>query len=184
MADSGNIWAATLNSAQLAIAVAPLGTALPTSASATLNGAFTDLGWVGEDGVINAITRETTKHYAFGGEVVKTTQDRYSETIRFTLLESNADVLATVFGSDSVTESSGNITVEHESKMNERVSMVFDFIDGDNAGRIVVREGLVIEVGEISYVHTAPTAYELTVDVYRTAAGLAGAVKYLDYAGS
>lgn len=184
MADSGNIWAATLNGAQTALSVAPLGTALPTSVSASLNAAFNDLGWLSDNGVTNNISRDVTKHYAFGGECVKTTQDRYTETISFTLLESNADVLGTVYGAGNVTSAGSTLTVEHESGMLDEISLVFDFIDGDNDGRIVVRRGRVVEIAEIKYAHTDPTSYELTVDVYRTDNGDPGIVKYLNYGGS
>ena len=44
MADSGNIWAATIPADGAAVYAAPLGTTLPTSATASLDNAFVDLG--------------------------------------------------------------------------------------------------------------------------------------------
>ena len=129
MADSGNIWAATIPADGAAVYAAPLGTALPTSATASLNVAFVDLGWVSEDGVTNSLSRETTKHRAWGGEVVKVTQDNYTETITLTLLESSAEVLGVVYGTDNVTESGDTLTVE-----SIRLAM-------DRAARRVVLEG-------------------------------------------
>jgi hypothetical protein len=185
MADSGNIWAATIPADGAAVYAAPLGTALPTSATAALNAAFVDLGWVSEDGVTNSITRDVTRHKAWGGTTVKTTQDNYTESVKFTLLESSADVLAVVYGDDNVTEAGDTITVEHSSLMNSRQSFVIDFIDGDRAGRIVVREGLVVELGDVMYVHKDLTKYELTVDVYQPDTGANAVVAYFDYsAGS
>jgi hypothetical protein len=116
---------------------------------------------------------------------VKTTQDNYTESVKFTLLESNAEVLATVYGADNVTETGDTIVVEHSSLMKERKSFVIDFIDGDRAGRIVVREGLVVELGDVMYVHKDLTKYELTVDVYKPETGDNAVVTYFDYsAGS
>ena len=181
MADSGNIWAATISADGAAVYAAPLGTTLPTSATSTLNNAFVDLGWVSEDGVTNAIQRDTTKHYAWGGDVVKTTQDKYTETVKFALLESSADVLKVVYGEDNVTASGDAITVEHSSLMNTRQSFVIDFIDGDRAGRIVIREGLVTELGDVKYVHKDLTMYDLTVDVYKPDTGQNAVVTYFDY---
>jgi hypothetical protein len=181
MADSGNVWAATVAADAVAISVAPLGTTLPTSATATLDNAFVDLGWVGEDGVTNSIKRDTTKHYAWGGRVVKTTQDRYTETIKFMLLESNADVLAVAYGTDNVTESGDSITVEHSSLMLERQVFVIDFIDGDRQGRIVCREGLVTELADVKYSHKELLGYDLTVDLYETDNGQNAVVAYFDY---
>jgi hypothetical protein len=181
MADSGNVWAATIAADGAAVYAAPLGTTLPTTATGSLNVAFVDLGWVSEDGVTNAISRDTTKHYAWGGDVVKTTQDKYTETVKFALLESNADVLSVVYGADNVTESGDAITVEHSSLMLERQSFVIDFIDGDRAGRIVIREGQVVEVGDVKYVHKDLLMYDLTVDVYKPSTGTNAVVTYFDY---
>jgi hypothetical protein len=185
MADSGNIWAATIPADGAAVYAAPLGTTLPTTATAALDGAFVDLGWVSEDGVVNSISRETTKHRAWGGEVVKVTQDNYTETLRLTLLESSAEVLSVVYGTDNVTESGDTITVEHSRLMLERQSFVIDFIDGEKAGRIVVREGQVTELGDVVYVHRDLTRYEITVDVFKPDNADNAVVTYFDYtAGS
>ena len=185
MADSGNIWAATIPADGAAVYAAPLGTALPTSATASLNAAFVDLGWVSEDGVTNSISREVTKHRAWGGEVVKVTQDNYTETVRLTLLESSAEVLSVVYGEDNVTENGDTITVEHSRLMLGRQSFVIDFIDGDKAGRIVVREGQVTELGDVVYVHRDLTRYEVTVDVFTPDNADNAVVTYFDYsAGS
>lgn len=181
MADSGNIWAATIPADGAAVYAAPLGTTLPTTATASLDNAFVDLGWVSEDGVTNSISRETTKHRAWGGEVVKVTQDNYTETVKFTLLETSADVLSVVYGDDNVTESGDTITVEHSRLMLDRQSFVIDFIDGDRAGRIVVREGQVTELGDVMYVHKDLTRYELTVDVFKPEAVDNAVVAYFDY---
>lgn len=185
MADSGNIWAATIPADGAAVYAAPLGTTLPTTATAALDNAFVDLGWVSEDGVTNSISRETTKHRAWGGEVVKVTQDNYTETVTLTLLESSAEVLGVVYGHDNVTESGDTITVEHSRLMLERQSFVIDFIDGEKAGRIVVREGQVTELGDVVYVHRDLTRYEVTVDVFKPDNADTAVVTYFDYsAGS
>lgn len=181
MADSGNIWAATIPADGAAVFAAPLGTPLPTSATASLNAAFVDLGWVSEDGVTNTITRDVTRHKAWGGETVKTTQDNYTETVKFALLESSADVLKVVYGADNVVESNGAVAVQHSSLQLERQSFVVDFIDGDRVGRILIREGLVTEIGDVRYSHKDMTMYDLTVDVYKPADGSTAVATFFDY---
>ena len=181
-ADSLNIIAATIPATGAAVSAAPLGSTEPTDATSALDGAFIDLGWAGPDGVINSIKRDTTKHYAWGGEVVKVTQDKYTETITVTLLESSAEVLEAVFGTDNVT-GTGAVTVEHSSLMLERQMFAFDFIDGDATGRILVREGQITEIGDIKYVHDDLTSYELTIDVFKTGAGDPGVVTFFDSVG-
>lgn len=184
MADSGNIWAATIPADGAAVYAAPLGTTLPTSATAALNVGFVDLGWVSEDGVTNSISRDTTKHYAWGGSVVKVTQDKYTETIKLTLLESSSAVLGVVYGSDNVTAGGDyqSLAVEHSSLMLERQSFVLDFIDGDRAGRILVREGQITEISDVVYVHKDLTRYEITIDTFKPDNADNAVVVYFDYA--
>jgi hypothetical protein len=184
MADSGNIWAATIPADGAAVYAAPLGTPLPTNATVALNAGFVDLGWVSEEGVTNAITRDVTRHKAWGGDTVKTTQDNYTESVSFALLESSEAVLKVVYGDANVT-AGGNyqsLKVEHSSLQLERKSFVIDFVDGDRVGRILVREGLVVEIGDVRYVHSGLTMYELTVDVYKPDNGDNAVVTYFDYA--
>lgn len=184
MADSGNIWAATIPADGAAVYVATLGTTLPTSATSTLNAGFVDLGWVSEDGVTNSISRDTTKHYAWGGEVVKVTQDKYTETVKLTLLETSTSVLKVVYGDDNVTAGGDyqSIKVEHSRLLLDRKSFVIDFIDGDRAGRILIREGQVTEVGDVVYVHKDLTRYEITIDVFKPDNADNSVVTFFDYA--
>lgn len=180
MADSLNIWAATIPSEGAAIAVAPLNSTLPTDSTTTLDAAFSDLGWVNEDGVTNSIKRDVTRHKAWSGQTVKTTQDNYEETLKFSLLESSVDVLQAVFGEDNVDIDGYTVTVDHTQDMLSRQSFVISFQDGDATGRIIVAEGLITEIGDIKYDHKALTEYELTVDVYKPSDGSAAVQVILD----
>lgn len=185
MADSGKIWAAIPPDGGCVFA-APLGTALPTDATVALNGAFVDLGWVSEDGVVNSINRETQKFYGWGGEVVKVTQSKYEETVKLTLLESTPVVLKEVYGQNAVTTTGTGLTlkttVEHSPLMLARRSFVIQFIDQQGTGRIVVREGQVTEVADVEYKHDGLTMYELTIDCFRPTDGgkAAAVVAYYD----
>lgn len=171
MADSTNIWASTRHADAGTFYRAPLGTALPTTALATLNAAFVDHGWLGEEGITNGVTRDTTKHKSFGGDTVKTTQDNYEETIQVTLLESKPDVLKTVFGADNVivTDESGkrHVRVNHTPEMLPRSCFVVRVIDGQKTRLIVIPEGQVTSVDDIVHVHTDLLAYTITVDTFK-----------------
>jgi hypothetical protein len=184
MADSTQVWAATIPADGAAIFAAPLGTPLPTDASTDLDPAFVDLGWVSEEGVSNGISRDVTKHYAWGGDVVKTTQDRYTETVKFALLETSPEVLQVVYGRTSVTDDgAGNIEVHHTSKMLEHQSFVIEFVDGEALGRIVIEDGLVTEQEDRRYSHKELLMYGLTVDVYRPKDGSAAVKQYFSLGG-
>ena len=180
MANSGNIIAATLAESGGAFYMAPLGTTLPTTATEDLDPAFEDMGWCGPDGFRNSAKRTTTKHYAFGGENVKTTQDRYEETFALELLETSEQVARLIYGEDAVTAgaSDGEFSVEHSPMMLERKVFVIDVVDGDRVGRHVIREGQVTEVADIENRHDQLTKYGPTIDTYRPEGAKAGVVTY------
>jgi hypothetical protein len=178
MADSTKVWAATIPQDGAAVFAAPKGTALPTDATADLDAAFVDLGWVSEDGVMNSIRREVTRHKAWGGDTVKTTQDNYEESFKLALLETTAAVLGVIYGEDNVVETADTLSVMHSSLMLKRQSFVIEFIDGDSTGRIVIEDGLVVELEDVQYSHKELLSYGITVDVYKPADGSAAVKQY------
>lgn len=178
MADSSNIWAATIPDDGAAILVAPLGTTEPTTADEVLDAAFLDLGWVSEDGVTITVNRDITRHKAWSGQTVKTTQDNYEQTVKFALLETSVNVLETVFGPDNVTEYNETVTVNHDDAMLGRQVFVVDFVDGDKKGRHLLREGLIVTLDDLNYKHSEMTMYSLEVDVYKPATGDTGVTTF------
>lgn len=98
MPDSSIIWAPTRPDSGGVFYRAPLGTTLPTNATSPLNALFVDHGWLGEEGITVTTERDIQKHYAFGSDLVKTTQGSYAESLQLSLLETDPDVLETVFG--------------------------------------------------------------------------------------
>lgn len=186
MADSANIIALSAIPDDAECAIAPLGTTLPTDATSALDADFVDLGNVTADGITNSVKRDTTKHYNWGGKVVKVTSDRYTETVKVTLYESSSDVLSTVFGADNVTIGSDGghqtLTVEHSSLQLDHACFAFTGLDGDRTVRCVIRNGQITEIGDIVMRHDQPTVYELTIDVFETADGENGVVLYYDNA--
>lgn len=171
MADSKLVWAPRPDSDEEAFFRAPLGTPLPTDAVDILDPAFEGHGNLGEDGVGNNISRDTTKHRNFGGRVVKTTQDAYEETITVTFQEQNPIVLETVFGTDNVTvdtsEGHRKMRVNHDDAPLPRQSFVFRAVDGAKTTMHVIPEGQVTEVDEIQLVHSGLWEYTVTIDCYK-----------------
>ena len=147
-----------------ALYVAPKGTAVPTDATTALGAAFVGMGYISEDGLTHAITRDSEDIKAWGGDTVMTTQTDYSEKFTFSLLETLSDeVKKLVFGDTNVTESAGAITAISNAKELEEHAMVFEMVQGSKAVRRVIPCGKVSEVGDITYVDGDPVAYELTV---------------------
>ena len=145
---------------------APLGTTLPTSATAALNGAFVDLGYVSEDGLTNNNSPESDTVKAWGGDTVLTLQTDRPDTFALTLLEAmNEDVLKTIYGSTNVTaDADGNLTVQATAGEMPSGAWVFDMIlKGGRAKRIVVPNGTISELGEITYKDDEAVGYNITI---------------------
>ena len=190
MADSNLIWAPTRNDAGGVFFRAPLlpPSLLPTNATAPLNSLFVDHGWIGEEGITLSTARDIQKHYAFGSDLVKTTQGSYAESLRLSLLECDPDVLETVFGAGITlgVDGAGNRTVriDHRSKQLPRSSFVVQTVDGEKTRRLVIQEGAVVEVDDIVYVHNDILKYTITIDCYKPSTGLPEAVvEYIHDAG-
>lgn len=146
---------------------AAVGTELPTDALTALNEAFKDLGIVGEDGVVQAITRDTEDVKSYGGETVYTLQTDFGEEFTFTLYESrNVETLKTVFGDSNVIEEEGQIKVLHNKARLPKSSFVFDHVNDQGDKRQIIPIGQVSSVGDIANVHSDIVKYELTVKAY------------------
>jgi len=148
-----------------AIYRAPLGSTLPTTAKATLDAAFKSLGYVSEDGLTNSNSPESESVKAWGGDTVSSMQTSKEDSFQFTLIESmNADVLKAIYGDKNVTEEEGAIKVIANSDDQEEASWVVDMIlKGDKVKRIVIPNGKISAVGDVSYKDNEAIGYPVTV---------------------
>lgn len=152
-----------------AIFSAPLGTALPTDATSKLNAAFKPLGYVSEDGLVNENTASTENLKAWGGDIVDTVQTEKTDTFTYTLIESlNVDVLKEIYGDDNVSgDVATGITIKANSKELTQHCVVFEMIlKGGVLKRIVIPNGKVTEIGEISYTDSDMVGYETTLNAF------------------
>ena len=149
-----------------AIHVAPKGTSLPASTSATLTG-FSDLGYCSDDGLTNGTNLEVQKIKAWGGDTVLVIQSSKEDTFTFKLIEvKNLDVLKFVYGSANVSgDLNSGITISVNNTDVEEVSIVIDMIMSDNtAKRIVIPTAKISEVSDIVYGDEEAVGYETTID--------------------
>ena len=165
----------------------PLGTTLPTDATTSLDAAIKAAGYIGEDGLTETQDRSTEKIRAWGGDTVKVVQTEFGLSFAFTFIEAvNGDVLKAVYGADNVTTtaataSTGNThAVKVTSDQLPHETFVFEVRDGDARIRIVVPDGQITEVGEITYADGEVVGYSVTVEAFRDAALGGQAVKYID----
>jgi len=149
-----------------AIFRAPLGTALPTDATTALNAAFKSLGYISEEGLVNENSPESESVKAWGGDIVLENQTGKPDKLRFTMIEAlNVEVLKTVYGDKHVTgDLDAGIKVEANTEEQEECCWVVEMIlKGGVAKRVVVPNGKIVEVGEVSYVDNSPIGYPTTI---------------------
>ena len=148
---------------------APIGTTLPTSASATLASAFKELGYISANGIANDMSRSTTPIKAWGGDTVLTTQTEKNDIWTYRLIEAlNIEVLKQVFGADNVTvDGSGAVKIAVNSKKLPAQSWVFDMLMSDGSvKRSVVPEGEITNVGTVNYTDSDAVGYDVTMTAY------------------
>lgn len=157
------------------ISVAPLATALPTSAVAALNEAFKAMGYVSDEGVTRAVEIDRDVIKAWGGDVVLVLDNGKTETFRFSMLDAhNIDVLKLANGDDNVEGASLAAGIAVKSNNAERVghAFVIDMIEsGNTLHRIVIPNGVVTELEEINYVDNDALAYGMTITAIADSAG-------------
>lgn len=149
-----------------AIFAAELGTKLPISAIDKLDEAFKSLGYVSEDGLSNADERESDNLKAWGGDTVLTLHTGREDSYTYTLIEAtNPEVLKHVYGKENVEGTlEKGITIKANSKPMESHAIVIDMIlKGGILKRIVIPNGTVTEIGEITYSDEDAIGYETTL---------------------
>lgn len=149
-----------------AISIAPLLTTLPTDATSALSADFKSLGYISEDGLVNANTPTTENIKAWGGDIVANVQTEKEDTFSYTLIEAtNIDVLKKIYGSTNVTGTlETGIAIKANAKELEEHIVVVDMqLKGGVLKRIVVPVGKVSEVGDVTYADADAVGYEVTL---------------------
>lgn len=149
-----------------AIYRAPLGTTVPTSATADLDQAFIALGYVSEDGLTNANSPESDTVKAWGGDDVLNLQTEKSDTFAFKLIEVlNVDVLKAVYGEDNVTGTlaTGIHVSATNAEVEESVYVVDMIMRNGVLKRIVIPDAKLSELGDIVYKDDEAAGYEMTL---------------------
>lgn len=157
-----------------AVYVAATSATMPTDATTALGTGFTSMGYCSEDGVTNSNSPESDTTKAWGGDVVLTTMTGKEDTFSFTLIEGlNVDVLKLVYGDSNVTGTlATGITVNATADEMEAHAFVIDMVLKDAAvKRVVIPNGVITEVGEVTYKENELVGYEITVTALPDSSG-------------
>nr|DAJ47236.1 MAG TPA: tail protein [Bacteriophage sp.] len=158
--------------------VAPLGTALPTDATTSLDAAFVGLGYLSEDGLTEPASYEPGDDIvAAGGDTVAQADPTFSKTWTGTCIEAlNEDLLKVAYGSTNVTvkpatsSADGSITVKEQAgDLEHHVIVIDEILKGGRRRRNVMADATFLITGDISHVHTALVNFEFTINAYPTA---------------
>lgn len=164
----------------------PVGSAVPTSASAVINSAIKPLGYVSEDGLEAQGERSVEEIKDWNADIIATLQTEHSVKFQCTLYGVfDPDVLGEVFGPDNITvtpatSSSGRLVTVNETgdTLPNRV-WIFDMKSGDKKVRIVLPNARVSETSENKFEAGSLMGFQITVSAYKDDAGVK-AYRYYD----
>lgn len=148
---------------------APKGTTVPTDATSALGAAFKSLGYMSSDGLVNSWTTESTEQKAWGGDVVDDSETGKTDTFVGTLIEAlNVEVLKSVYGDENVTGTlETGISVDVNGDKQDEACWVADMVlRGGVLKRIVIPNGKITAIGDITYNDSTPIGYNVTIKAF------------------
>lgn len=147
-----------------AVYIAPHGSTAPTDATTAPAAAFKDLGYVSEDGVVEARDRSTNDIIAWqNSDKVRTVVTEAGMTLTLTLIETKTETVEAYYG--TALQADGSITIV-PSETGGRQAFIFDVVDGTDVVRTYVPSGEITEVGELTNASGDPVGYEITISCY------------------
>ena len=160
-----------------AIKHAPLGTDLPdltdiTPSAVDLDEAFVGDEYVSEDGLTLTPSMSTTEIKDWSGSTVRKVLESFDGTLSWTMISTNQGAMEVAFGDNYVTASAA--TREHGAQtktalgahLPDTQSWVFLMKDGDARVVIVVPNGQVTEIGEVTFASNAAIGWQVTLSCY------------------
>lgn len=157
------------------VARAALGTTYPTdvtTAFAALDPAFKKLGIVSEDGVTETEDETKTNIIGWDGEVARVVRTEHALTYAFTMIETTAATLGTVYRDENVVltpataDHGSQIAVTIKARDGVRNVWRFGLVDGDRKGEIWLPAGEVTERGDVAYVSSDAIKYPVTITAF------------------
>lgn len=144
--------------------LAPSGTTLPTDNTTTLDAAFLNMGFLGDDGVNFSDSSSTETAYDANGDSIATSQGEIEKTFTVTFREIKKDSLAVLYGSANVTDAEGKLTVHDKGPNSATYVGVFEIrLKDGRKWRRVVPQCQPGELGDQTIVYNELVGRELTM---------------------
>lgn len=157
---------------------APIGTALPVDCTTALIAAYKPLGYIGEEGLVPSPETSIEKQRAWGGDVVAALLANDAKSFAYTLLEVfQQDVNNFVYGTANVTltpPAAGQgtkLTILEKGVKPAQCVKVFDMFHNAKRMRFVLPVCDPVVTGELPYVDSAISGYEITSEALKDSSG-------------
>lgn len=147
---------------------------VPTEPTGTPAADFGEVGWISDEGVTKARTRETETTRAWqGATIIRNIVTADDHTYTFQCLEENAVTYGLRLPGATSTTTGGITTTEVRPFNSQDLrSWVLDFEDGAIHKRVFAPLAEVSEFGDEVYSSSELTVYEFTVTVYPDSSGV------------
>ena len=143
---------------------APVGTALPTSADATLAAAWQEVGYVSQDGLTVSINATTESIKDWGNRIVRVVVTNSEETAQVSIITTSEETLATVLGEDNVAAAGGTITANLTlATLPPEEAFLFRMKDGDDMIIVGCTKGQINALESISFQPGGAIAWTPTI---------------------
>lgn len=144
--------------------LAPSGTNLPTDNKTTLDAAFLNMGFLGDDGVNFSDSSSTENSCDANGDSIATSQGEIAKTFTVTFREIKKDSLAVLYGSANVTDADGVLTVHDKGPNDATYVGVFEIrLKDGRKWRRVVPQCQPGELGDQTIVYSELVGREITM---------------------
>ena len=146
------------------------GTALPASPLATLAEAWTEVGYIAEDGITWSTGRSSEPLKDWAKKIRRQLQSESTGTVSAPIISTTAEVLKTIFGSSNVTEAVA--TQAHgalvsvavgEGVVSGEEAFLFIMKDGDDAMMLGTTSGYITALDDINFQPGSAITWNATV---------------------
>lgn len=135
---------------------------LPATLTAAAT-SFTDVGYIGEDGITETQDTDTTDITAWqNGDVVRRVQTSHDLTYAFTLLETSTATQTLIYGAAAGAATPLEVTGDQPA----HYKFVIDVVDGTKKFRICIPDGQITEKGDVVYASGEAVSYPITITCY------------------